>query len=284
MSLSLVKLRQEIEVLFHRLLLGDPADFDGGPGAAEYEYAFARAEQLLHAAEDQAEGRRFELRLRLALHLAPAAAIAYDPTNPVPRHRLIHDHLTAEFGRDETHADRLSRDIAKVLRSWEEDRRSVAGHREDLLKHQNQRCAHCHVHFLVPSPVELSKDELKPYHLAPLELRVPEVDHIEAVSCLGTNQLSNLQVLCRLCNAGKGDGLGLDVRREMNYAGCRPVEADRHYRAQLVYSVILRDRRKCTSCNGRPTELTIRMVRPEGALVRSNLKTLCCGCAGIAEP
>lgn len=268
-------IRQEIDVLFQRLLLGDPSEFDAPPGQAEYDYAFARAFELLHAHQDQIEGRRFELRLRLALHLSPAEAIAYDSTNSIPRYRLIRQHLVEQFHRPPELADQLARDIAKVLRNWEEGREAVAGHLSQLLMRQDYRCAHCNMHFNTPPATEKNRDPLKPYHLAPEELKSPEVDHIEAVSCLGTNELRNLQVLCRLCNGGKGDGLGLDVRREMKFSGFPPEEADRHYRAQLLYYVILRDQRRCRRCSSNQDELTIRQLRPAGALARSNMITVC---------
>jgi hypothetical protein len=121
-------------------------------------------------------------------------------------------------------------------------------------------------------------DAYKPYYEAPEELLRPEVDHIEAISALGTNTLSNLQVLCRLCNAGKGRGLGLNLRDEVRYAGTPIGEISRAHRCSLVYYVIRRDGQRCTRCDGTLDELTIRPIVDSGAIVRSNLRTVCTAC------
>jgi hypothetical protein len=124
----------------------------------------------------------------------------------------------------------------------------------------------------------LNLDEFKPYHHALEELIKPEVDHIEAISCLGTNELINLQALCRLCNEGKGDGLGIDIRHEVRWSGVPVDQVDRSHRARVLYHVILRDNRCCRLCRDERKELTVRKVRDDGAYARSNLLTVCVDC------
>ena len=125
-----------------------------------------------------------------------------------------------------------------------------------------------------------TSDPYKPYFESPDELLTMEVDHREAVSGLGTNIVDNLQLLCRLCNAGKGDGLGVDVRQEARFAGTPILDVPRSHRARMLFAVIDRDDRKCTVCESAETELTVRPVVRDGAYVRSNLYTVCFDCAG----
>ena len=123
------------------------------------------------------------------------------------------------FASDRSTAEQLGRAVATVLDNWDRDRESVTGHRNFLMRRDGPSCRNCHLRFDTSgSSLTLTQcDDYKPYHLAPGELMAPEADHEEAVSAIGTNDLSNLQLLCRLCNGGKGDGLGLSVRAEAAY-------------------------------------------------------------------
>lgn len=271
-------LRETIEVLFQSLLLGDVSVF-GPPQNHEYEYAFQRAADLLGTRDEDVYSRRFELRLRLAMHLSPASALSYNSTNPTPRYRLIKDYLVGAFGRSPELAERLGRDIAALLTAWDERRKAVLQFQQLLLKRQDNRCLHCRVRFAGRPLTLVNRDDFKPYHLAEEELLRPEVDHIEAISALGTNDMKNLQALCRLCNAGKWDGLGIDLREEVHYSGKEVQDVDRFHRMRMFYFVVSRDRGACRSCADSQSELTIRKVRSSGTYARSNLVTICVDCA-----
>lgn len=272
-------IRENIETLFQRLLLGDPKAMAGTPEKHEYDYALGRTIETLRATQERLEAEKFELRIRLALHLSPASAIKYDTSNPVPRHRLIRSYLEQRFSRRGEMVDQLARDLAQLLTAWDESRTQLSGYAGLLLQKQAGRCAHCHV-ALSLSPPERAHviDDYKPYHLSPAELLSPEVDHIEAISSLGTNELSNLQVLCRLCNAGKGDGLGLNVRQEICYGGDQLTQIDRIHRSRMLFYVIARAARLCENCHLGFSELTIRPIHGAGGFVRTNLRSVCYPC------
>ena len=275
--------REDIETLFMRLLLGSRVDRLVEADAMEVDYALARAIKLLEARQEQFDAQRFELRLRLAMHLSPANAIEYVPTNPTPRHQLISDHLRTEFGKQGDLVAQLARDVAKLLTSWDEVRHPASAHLNSLLERQRYRCAHCHVLLrsgTTPESVH-RRDSYKPYFESEAELLSPEVDHIEAISSLGTNDVTNLQVLCRLCNGGKGDGLGLDVREELKNAGKPILELSVGYRSRMLYYTLLRSGQRCSACNSDERELTIRPIRENGGFIRTNIRATCYACLPV---
>jgi 5-methylcytosine-specific restriction endonuclease McrA len=275
-------IRESIETLFQRLLLGDPGALAAAPEKHEYDYALSRAVDILQAKVERLEAEKFEFRLRLALHLSPASAIKYDTANPVPRHRLIRSFLQERFGRTGDLVEQLARDVAQLLAAWDESRTQLAGYAPSLLARQKGRCGHCHVTLTIPPPEHPHViDEYKPYYLSPAELLAPEVDHIEAISSLGTNELRNLQVLCRLCNAGKGDGLGLNVRHEVSHAGEPIKEIEPLHRCRMLFYVISREGQTCGTCGSRTSELTIRPIDERGGFVRTNLRSVCYSCLQI---
>ncbi len=271
-----------LDVLMAHLVVGGGVE---GASAREVFYeeaAYSRASELLRATEDSGQRGRFELRLRLALHLSPRAAIVYDRRNVTPRWRLIHIHLVDSFGYPAESSESLARSIARTLDNWDEKREGVTAHKNLLLRRDGNRCRNCLAILEDKTNITVvTKDRFKPYYLAPEELLRAEVDHMEAVSTFGTNDRSNLQLLCRLCNSGKGDGLGLSVRQEAEFAGCEIEDASISYRSSLVYWVIERDGRKCGLCDLADRELTIRPVVKDGGLVRSNMRTTCVVCAGL---
>ena len=276
--MTFLELLHQLESQFAEVLVRAPSSRIQAPEQAKLlDLAFNRARSQLRADEDSYHRLKFETQLRWALHLSPREAISYDTSNPVPRWILIERHLCAAFPHFKN-SEGLARGLSDILDSWCRERTAVGKYLGHLLSRQDNCCANCRVSFQA-APTTLSMiDEFKPYHHSPEELLSPEVDHIEAVSCLGNNNLENLQVLCRLCNAGKGDGLGIDVRSEAKYAGSSPASVPTFHRAALLYHVIERDRRKCSNCNSESSELTIRLAHSEGAFVRSNLVTLCVDC------
>jgi len=212
------------------------------------------------------------LRLRLAMHLAPADAIRYDPGNPRPRHKLIHEYLTHDLSCGGVSVERLARDVAIVLDRWDERRIARREHLEVLLRRQGNRCNHC---GLVFSAVlrDRSPNPLKPYHDDIGTLAEPEVDHVEPIAGFGTNDVSNLQVLCRFCNLGKGHRATVDEWTEAKYAATPYDEIPLGHVAAMHFAVLLRDNRVCQVSRKTlaESELTVALRRPRGAYVRTNL-------------
>jgi 5-methylcytosine-specific restriction endonuclease McrA len=238
------------------------------------EYAISRAVVVLQEDTEQRDLTHMRVKLRLALHLAPASAIKYDRSCPSPRHHLIRDYLKSDFGLFSEEADRLSRAVVAVLNAYDERRSQVGSQRDDLLARQAGFCAHCRYRFSTIPVV----DPYKPYLESPEQLTRPEVDHKVAVSILGTNDPDNLQVLCRLCNSGKGDGLEIDIRSEADFSGFPVQEIPRAHRIRMFFAVTSRDGRRCKKCDGSDAELTVRPCREAGGYLRSNLRSICRNC------
>ncbi len=263
----------DVELMFARIVLGAKP----GQSTLGMKEALDWASRLLNETDERDSTERLQLRLRLALHLSPREAINYTPATPISRHRMIARYITEHFGMTTEQSDKLGRDVARLFQKWEEGRESVYELAASLLGKQGRVCAHCRYPF--GTPVASRRDFFKPYHESPDELTSPEVDHIEAISALGGNETDNLQVLCRFCNSGKGDGLGLKFTAELKYAGLQLKEVPLFHRSRLFYSVTLRDQQRCTTCQSTASELTVILLRTDGALVRSNLRTVCISCA-----
>lgn len=269
----------KFDYLFDRLALSEIPSDASDRDKFYHRVAIERAREILRWDADASNRELFEIRIRLALHLSPRNAVAYDSANPTPRWKLIRAYITERFCRDPADGELLARDVQEILDNWDRDRSSVTGHLNFLMKRDGPMCQNCRVPFQDQSEYNLEEDEYKPYHHAPKELLRPEVDHVDAISGLGTNILSNLQLLCRLCNAGKGRGLGLSVEDEARYAGMAISEIPVAHRGRMLYYVIQRDSRKCQECKGADQEVTIRPASSLGSYVRTNLRTLCRRCA-----
>lgn len=267
-----------LDVLFLRLLLED-RQLVKYVDSNDWDFALTKGISLINAEREFREKRSFEIQLRTAAHLCPKEALMYDHMNPQPRWELIRDYLVNSLKySDNNSTKRLARNVAIILDNWETTRDSVAGQKERLLNLQDGQCAHCHVSFNGKPVTAKLKDDYKPYHPKTEQRLTPEVDHIDPVSGLGTNKINNLQVLCRLCNYGKGDGLGFDVRKEIEYAGKRISDIDWSYRVQMCYQVINAGENKCSRCGTNGVELTIRPVSEDGGYLRSNLRPICINC------
>ncbi|MGV0718629.1 HNH endonuclease signature motif containing protein [Mycolicibacterium sp. XJ662] len=219
-------------------------------------------------------------RLRVALQLAPIEAIAYSNANPVARWKIVRDHLTQKYPDTAGELlDILARRIAVTLSDWEVPRRSAGSHYRAVWMKSDGRCSACHFDFKTKSSRALSAlDPFKPYYQSPEELTSEEIDHIVAISGVGTDVVDNLQLLCRWCNFGKSDGLGVDIRREAEFAAISVESIPRSHRAAMFYMTLAHYDFKCGSCNSR-TELTIRLSDPRHGFLLSNLAAVCYECS-----
>lgn len=269
---------KELQILCWRLLLEEPSNYQGLAPSDE-DYVLRKAVDFIGRGHESSKQRRFDAKLFLAAHLSPREALSYDQTNPTPRHELIKSYLTENFGFEKERVDQLSRSIHKLLDAWESERTGVTYYRDRLLESQDNTCASCRIEFGATPKTASNQDPYKPYKDRLEELTSPEVDHVDSVSTFGTNNYENLQVLCRFCNFGKGDGLGVDSSKEIQYAGKQIKEIPWSHKSHIFYYVLERDGFRCAECSAVDTELTIRPIRNDGGYLRSNLATLCANCA-----
>ncbi|WP_263809154.1 HNH endonuclease [Salinibacter sp.] len=268
---------QKLRVLRWLLLLEDSSDLTQITTADE-DYLLRKSIQFLNRGHESSKQRKFEAKLYLAAHLSPRAALQYDTTNPTPRYELIQEYLYEEYGLQGEEIETLSRRIQKLLDAWESDRDNVTNYRQRLLSEQDGKCASCNVELNSTPKTAQINDQYKPYLDKPDRRTSPEVDHISSVSTFGTNDYDNLQVLCRLCNHGKGKGLGVDPVKEIEHAGKTINYAPWSHRASMMYFVLERDNFTCKECSESEHELTVRPISESGGYLRSNLKTICVEC------
>jgi 5-methylcytosine-specific restriction endonuclease McrA len=283
--MTLPELRADLYTLLERFVLGDRRAIANAPTHSDVAYSVEHALELLDAHSEHMFETLYELRIRIALHYAPTSAISYDRRNTKPRHRIIREHIQNSTRRSGALVEQLARDVAKVLDEWDKSRERVTGYLEALLARQCCRCGNCGV-VLAPTPRSIVGDDpFKPYYESPDELLAAEVDHIEPISGFGTNRTDNLQALCRLCNQGKGDGLGLDIREEIRHAAVPLLSIPRAHRIRMFAAVIARQRSNFVSDLqfAPPVELTIRKRSEEGGFVRSNLSVIQAEFGGIVE-
>jgi hypothetical protein len=257
--------------------------------------ALSYLSELFKLPEMESVARESELRLRVALHLSCPEAINYDFQRTEPRWALIKAHLDKHFDFNPDETEKISRLVATVLDDWDVGRRrGLEARRGKLLERQNYRCMSCHLNFSDSLRIEAEEiralsgqsDRFKPYYdgNGVQDAMAPEVDHINVVSKDGTNQSDNLQILCALCNQGKGDNSGVRPSRELKYSHLPLHEIPRGHLMSLLYYRLRLDGSRCTVCNSRQNELTVRLTRTSGPVTLTNLHSICYECADNLSP
>jgi hypothetical protein len=231
-----------------------------------------------------------EMRLRIALHFSCPAAIDFDNgATSYTRWGLIKKHIEKNFNFKSDEAETIARLTAKVLDDWDTTRKnSLQNRRNKLLQKQNYLCACCNLNFsdkdrLIKeeeSSLENKSDPYKPYFDGDgVSLAMaPQVDHKTVVSKDGTNKSDNLQVLCGLCNQGKGANGGIRPSKELIYGHLDIEEIPRGHRMALLYYRLMMDDNQCSTCSNDKKELTVRKVYEDGLISLTNLKAICYEC------
>jgi hypothetical protein len=223
----------------------------------------------------------FALRAELVLSLLPKCCFHRDFALKKQHARAF---LQDEFGLGAKHATALANRLLFVLTRLDVDRVHLYSLRRELLDRQAGRCAHCNqlLYCSQEQLLRLTADPFKPYDRFP-DLLEPEVDHIDPVSLFGGNDTENLQVLCKHCNRGKGNGLGVSPLVARRYAGADISQTgDRDlitYLGSLVYYGLLHGGRRCSCCSSATNALTVRIRgRGDRAMVVANTRVVCCEC------
>lgn len=229
------------------------------------------------------------VRLRVALSLCPTSALVHRKSERASRAEKIRDHMVLHQLVDAEDAERLATIVDRVVDNWLTARINVAGFKTALISRDGPLCNACHVDLDQPAAAALSVVRQDPYKLTwaqPEKAIYATVDHRVPVSKFGTNDISNLELLCRYCNEGKDDGSPLLLKHEVELAAalpCLSVEAAQGLvskSAHLVYRVLKRDAFSCSVCGGASSELTVRKACNDGLAVMSNLRSTCYGCLG----
>src|SRR5262245_50555101 len=130
--------RERLSGLLDRLALGE---LHLNPATdPDFQYALERSFELLQSRGENLVTLRYQTRLRLALHFAPAEALRYKHANPVPRHHIVANFLIEEFQRPPDVAFDVAREITRLLERWEEKRVDVAGYLGALQARDGPTC------------------------------------------------------------------------------------------------------------------------------------------------
>ena len=252
-------------------------------------FAVGTFSEALKMTDHLEKGIEADVKLRLAMHLCPAAAMNWDSGSSLNRVEVIADYIESTFAFNKSDAIDLARTVAATLRAWETRRATLADRVASLLARQDGRCRSCHVSINESRILEdesrnpHERDQFKPYFLTPgvRSWLSAEVDHKDPISVFGTNETRNLQVLCRLCNAGKSDGATLSTRHEYDNCHLDIASVKDAHRRRILYCRFEMDGFKCRRCGSQTNELTIRKRQEGGCLVLTNLYSICYQCIGV---
>ena len=259
----------------------------------EQEYGLEHGKSLREWAMERLrmEGELFDhvdlyVKLRVALSLCPVSALTHRRSERLSRAEKIENFLLDQGLVTDADARALSILVGNVIDSWLTERVTVTGYRDALVQRDGTRCNACRVDLAAPAESARSVVTKDPYKLAWVDAErsfAYTVDHKVPVSKFGTNQLENLELLCRYCNEGKEDGSPLILKHEVELATVLPATGEpalglASKSARLIYRVLKRDAFLCASCGGNACELTVRKVVEEALAVTSNLRSRCFDC------
>lgn len=221
----------------------------------------------------------YEFRLELIHSLVDRDSIESDQGDD---RRMLKIYLEGRHNISSLMSTKLANRISSLHNKLSTKRKSPFS-ADDFLIEQQAKCSHCkHTFWFEGDPPPEILDPYKPYHWKIYRSELsPEIDHVDPVSLFGTNVRENLTLMCKFCNRGKMDSLGINTHK-IKLSKLRlqepPTEKNMKLLKPLAYYRMQLDNRKCTQCGDEEKPLTIRPLRPELLTTIQNTRTFCYEC------
>jgi 5-methylcytosine-specific restriction endonuclease McrA len=261
------------------------------------QYSDEDLSKFLRYLEVRQTERTREILLRVAIHFTPQQALAKLQGNTISSnayseekepYQMIITYVSNNFDLSEKESKRLGYRLGRIWKNWQAERDKSTINigknelKQRLSKRQKNRCKNCGAQFERSdnSVLYTNNDGYKPVSEFTEQQYKKELDHVEPLSKFGSDEIDNLQLLCRFCNQGKKDDTGFSLDDRLEIASKDIIAVSASKRRTLFFEATA-SKTQCERCGKSvdSVEMTVRKQNENGCFASSNLEMVCVDCA-----